>query len=294
MPSGCGALRSCTSDAWVSSGSATVTWHSRSPSVSTWRRAFGLTAFYHRYFSHRAFKTSRSFQFLVVLLGCTAMQKGPLWWAAHHRDHHRYADREPDVHSPRVHGFSWAHMGWFLTPANNKLRASLVRDWLKFPELKHLDRAAPLVALAFAAGLYAFGELLRRVAPALKTDGPQLLIWCFFISTVFLYHVTYSVNSLAHLVGSRRFETGDDSRNNLLVALLALGEGWHNNHHHYPASARQGFYWWEVDFTFYALLGARAARAGLGLEGSARPRAQPGPAARPRLRLLRRRRDSTL
>jgi stearoyl-CoA desaturase (Delta-9 desaturase) len=217
-------------------------------------RAFGLTAFYHRYFSHRAFKTSRWFQFAGATLGCTALQKGPLWWAAHHRDHHRLSDREGDVHSPHVHGILWAHMGWFLTPRNNELRSRLVRDWLRFPELRWLERGAPFVAVVFGAALYGVGELLRLVAPGLNTNGPQLFVWCFFVSTVILYHATYSVNSLAHLMGSRRFPTADHSRNNLLVAILTLGEGWHNNHHFYPSSARQGFLWWEIDITYYVLL----------------------------------------
>ncbi len=230
-------------------------------------RAFGLTAFYHRYFSHRAFKTSRWFQFVGALLGCAAMQKGPLWWAAHHRDHHRFADADGDVHSPHIHGFSWAHMGWFLTPSNNDLRSSLVRDWLRFPELRLVDRYAAAVALLVALGLYVLGEILHAALPGSRTDGPQLIVWCFFISTVFLYHVTYSVNSFAHLVGTRRFPTEDGSRNNLVVALLALGEGWHNNHHRYPTSARQGFYWWEIDLTYYALL----ALARLGLVWDLKP-----------------------
>jgi stearoyl-CoA desaturase (Delta-9 desaturase) len=230
-------------------------------------RAFGLTAFYHRYFSHRAFKTSRWFQFSGAFLGCMALQKGPLWWAAHHRDHHRCADSEGDVHSPHVHGFSWAHMGWFLTPANNELRSVLVRDWLKFPELRYLDRYAAVVAVFFAVGLYALGEVLSSVSPGLRTNGPQLVVWCFFVSTVVLYHVTYSVNSFAHLLGTRRFPTEDGSRNNFVVALLSLGEGWHNNHHHYPSSARQGFYWWELDLTYYVLV----ALAQVGLVWDLRP-----------------------
>ena len=218
-------------------------------------RAFGLTGFYHRYFSHRAFKTSRWFQFVGALLGCLALQKGPLWWAAHHREHHRSSDHEGDVHSPHVHGFVWAHMGWFLTPRNNELRADLVRDWMKFPELRLLDRFAPLLAILFAVSVYGLGERLLLTMPRLGTNGLQLVVWCYFISTVALYHATYSVNSLAHLYGSRRFATADDSRNNALVALLTLGEGWHNNHHHYPSSARQGFYSWEIDPTYYLLVG---------------------------------------
>ena len=230
-------------------------------------RAFGLTGFYHRYFSHRAFKTSRWLQFVGGLLGCLALQKGPLWWAAHHREHHRSSDREGDVHSPHVHGFVWAHMGWFLTPRNNELRADLIRDWMKFPELRWLDRLAPLVALLFAATLYGLGELLHVLMPGLRANGPQLLVWGFFLSTVTLYHATYSVNSLAHMFGSRRFATADNSRNNLLVAMLTLGEGWHNNHHHYPSSARQGFFWWEIDATYYVLVGLER----LGLVWDLRP-----------------------
>jgi stearoyl-CoA desaturase (delta-9 desaturase) len=189
------------------------------------------------------------------LLGCLALQKGPLWWAAHHREHHRSSDREGDVHSPHVHGVLWAHMGWFLTPRNNELRVELICDWLKFPELRLLDRFAAGVAILFGAMIYCLGVLFEMVTPSLGTNGPQLLVWCFFISTVTLYHATYSVNSLAHLYGTRRFPTADDSRNNAFVALLTLGEGWHNNHHHYPSSARQGFYNWEIDPTFYMLCG---------------------------------------
>lgn len=223
-------------------------------------RAFGLTGFYHRYFSHRAFKTSRWCQFAGALLGCLALQKGPLWWAAHHRDHHRFADHEGDVHSPRVHSFIWAHMGWFLTPRNNELRADLIKDWMKFPELRWLDRGSSIVAVLYATALYACGELVNSFLPRLATTGPMLLVWGFFLSTVALYHATYSVNSLAHLFGSRRFDTADDSRNNLFVAVLTLGEGWHNNHHHYPSAARQGFVWWEIDPTYYVLVALQRLR----------------------------------
>jgi stearoyl-CoA desaturase (delta-9 desaturase) len=217
-------------------------------------RAFGLTGFYHRYFSHRAFKTSRWFQFVGGALGCMALQKGPLWWAAHHREHHRSSDHEGDVHSPHVYSALWAHMGWFLTPRNNQLRSKLVRDWLKFPELRWLDRFAPVVAILFGLALYLSGSMAERFLPALHTNGSQIFVWGFFVSTVLLYHATYSVNSVAHLFGSRRFITSDHSRNNVFVALVTLGEGWHNNHHYYPSAARQGFYWWEIDVTYYILV----------------------------------------
>ncbi|MCA9130350.1 MAG: acyl-CoA desaturase [Planctomycetales bacterium] len=217
-------------------------------------RAFALTAFYHRYFSHRAFKTSRWFQFCGALLGLTALQKGPLWWAAHHRHHHRQSDASHDVHSPIAHGFLWAHLGWIVSKSNSNVRLELIKDWLRFPELRWLERNSILVAAIFAGLVYGAGELLSVLAANLSVDGPSLVVWVVFVSTVALYHATYSVNSIAHLFGQRRFPTRDNSRNNLFVALLTLGEGWHNNHHHYQSSARQGFVWWEIDISYYCLL----------------------------------------
>lgn len=217
-------------------------------------RMFFITAFYHRYFSHKAFKTSRFNQFLFALLGNTAMQRGPLWWAAHHREHHRHADTEHDAHSPRWQGFLKSHIGWFLTRENFATRWEAIPDLKKFPELRFLDRFDTIVPVLLGVALYAIGELLATYAPGLGTNGWQLFIWGFCISTVVLFHATFTVNSLAHTIGSRRYATRDDSRNNFWIALLTLGEGWHNNHHHYPGSARQGFFWWEIDATYYLLL----------------------------------------
>jgi stearoyl-CoA desaturase (delta-9 desaturase) len=216
-------------------------------------RMFAITAFYHRYFSHRTFKTSRRGQFVFAVLGSTAIQRGPLWWAAHHRHHHRHSDHPSDRHSPKQHGFLWSHMGWFTARANFRTDLQMVRDFAKFPELCFLDRFDVIVALALALSLYAFGALLEIAAPSLETNGLQLLIWGFFVSTVVLYHATYTINSLAHQIGRQRYDTGDTSGNSLLLALITLGEGWHNNHHHYPNAVRQGFYWWEVDLTYYIL-----------------------------------------
>jgi stearoyl-CoA desaturase (delta-9 desaturase) len=216
-------------------------------------RMFAITGFYHRYFSHKAFKTSRPVQFLFGLIGATSVQRGPLWWAAHHRNHHRHSDTELDVHSPVQHGFLWSHMGWFLTRAGFRTDRSVIRDLLRFPELRLLDRFDVLVPVALAVGLFLAGGWLEQHRPELGTSGPQLLIWGFFVSTVVLFHATVTINSLAHQVGSRRFETRDDSRNNWWLALLTFGEGWHNNHHHFPGSARQGFRWWEFDLTYYVL-----------------------------------------
>ena len=221
-------------------------------------RMFAITAFYHRYFSHRAFRTSRFVQFLGALLGATAVQRGPLWWAAHHRAHHRYSDKPADIHSPRLQGFWWSHMGWILARKNFATRRELVRDLMRFPELRFLDRFDILVPLLLIPAFFGLGWFLERSAPQLGTSGAQMLIWGFAVSTVALYHLTFTINSLAHRFGSRRFETQDDSRNNFALAVVTLGEGWHNNHHHYQASARQGFRWWELDLTYYALCGLRS------------------------------------
>jgi stearoyl-CoA desaturase (delta-9 desaturase) len=218
-----------------------------------WARMFAVTGFYHRYLSHRSYKTSRWFQFVFALLGSAAAQKGPLWWAAHHRHHHQYSDKEGDVHSPTLRGFLYAHVGWIFVRGNARTRTRLVPDLARFPELIALDRFDVLVPILVGTSCFGLGVLLEATAPSLGTSGMQMLVWGFFVSTVFLAHSTFTINSLSHVFGRRRFDTSDTSRNNFGLALLTFGEGWHNNHHHYPTSARQGFYWWEVDLTFYGL-----------------------------------------
>src|SRR5215470_1495511 len=217
-------------------------------------RMFAITGLYHRYFSHRTFKTSRLGQFFFALLGASAVQRGPLWWAAHHRHHHRFSDEPEDRHSPLQHGFLWSHMGWFMSRSNFRTNLQAVADLAKFPELRFLDRFDVLVAILFAVGIYFVGVIAAAINPHLETSGTQLLIWGFFISTVAVYHGTYTINSLSHQIGRKRYETGDTSGNSLPLALLTLGEGWHNNHHHYPGSTRQGFYWWEIDISYYVLV----------------------------------------
>ncbi|MBS0579108.1 MAG: fatty acid desaturase [Proteobacteria bacterium] len=216
-------------------------------------RMFAITGFYHRYFAHRTFRTSRGVQFLFACIGAACVQRGPLWWAAHHRCHHQHADTPADPHSPRLRGFWRSHMGWFLTEEGFRTDWKRIPDLARYPELRWLDRYDVVVPIAFAAVLYGTGALLQQHAPALGTSGGQLLTWGFFVSTVILFHVTVTINSLAHRFGSRRFETADDSRNNPWLALLTFGEGWHNNHHFFPGSARQGFRWWELDLTYYGL-----------------------------------------
>ncbi len=209
---------------------------------------------YHRYFSHRTFRTSRPFQFVLAFLAQTSAQKGALWWAAHHRRHHRYSDTPLDVHSAKQHGLWTSHVGWVLSRDNDATLLDEVPDLARYPELRWLDRWKLLPAVALAAALLLIGGL-----PAFT--------WGFLVSTVLLWHGTFTINSLSHLFGRRRYDTGDDSRNNWLLAIITLGEGWHNNHHHYQSSARQGFFWWEYDLGYYAL----RLFAALGLVWDVRP-----------------------
>ena len=205
-------------------------------------RMFVVTAAYHRYFSHRTFKTSRWFQLVLAVGAQSAAQKGVIWWASHHRWHHKQSDGELDVHSPGRRGFWYSHLGWILRPDWNETDEKSVADLMKYPELRLLDRPsmAMVPTVALALGFLFLG-------------GAHALVWGYFVSTVLLWHGSFSVNSLAHVFGSQRYRTGDDSRNNWLLALLTTGEGWHNNHHHYQSSVRQGFRWWQIDVTYYAL-----------------------------------------
>ena len=216
-------------------------------------RMFAITGFYHRYFSHKTFKTSRPFQFILALVGNTATQRDALWWAAHHRGHHIHSDEEEDVHSPHQHSFIWSHMLWLTSRQNSKTNLKAIPDLAKFPELRFLNRCDLAIPVMTAVSMLGLGWLLEVYAPHLGTGKWQMLIWGFFISTVVLFHATCTINSLSHLFGNKRFATKDHSRNHWLLAILTLGEGWHNNHHHYPVSVRQGFYWYEYDITYYGL-----------------------------------------
>ena len=203
-------------------------------------RMFAITAGYHRYFSHRTYKTSRAFQFLLALVGMSAAQQGPLWWAAHHRNHHRHSDQPEDTHSPRQRGFWWAHVEWIFAARERGTNLAAVKDLARYPELRFLDRHDMLFAVGWGVAIYLVG-------------GWTALFWGHLLAIVIAWHITFCINSLAHVLGRRRYETSDDSRNNAVLALLTFGEGWHNNHHHYQRSARQGFYWWELDVSYYVL-----------------------------------------
>jgi stearoyl-CoA desaturase (Delta-9 desaturase) len=212
-----------------------------------------VTGVYHRYFSHKTYSTSRPMQFFLALCGGTTVQRGPLWWAYHHRHHHQHSDQAEDAHSPHVHGFLWSHIGWITSRRNFPTDYSKVRDLDRYPELVFLNRFDAVVPLAFALSIFGLGSLLATHAPGLHTNGWQLLVWGFFISTTALFHGTSCINSMAHLMGRRRYKTEDDSRNSFILAIITLGEGWHNNHHRYQSSTRNGFFWWELDITYYLL-----------------------------------------
>ena len=220
-------------------------------------RAIGLTLAFHRYFAHRAFKMNRVARFVWAWIATSAMQKGPLWWAGHHVNHHKYADRDGDPHSPMVSGVYYAHIGWFLNDArHDKIEPTnpVVRDFSKAPEIAFLDRYFFLPPLLLAVAMFAIG-------------GFPMLIWGFCLPTMTLAHATFAINTVNHMFGTRRFETRDESRNNPLTAFFAVGEGWHNNHHRYQRAARNGFYWWEFDPTWYVI----RAMAALGLAWDLHP-----------------------
>jgi stearoyl-CoA desaturase (delta-9 desaturase) len=203
-------------------------------------RMFGVTAGYHRYFSHRTFRAGRVVQFLFALLAMSSSQKGVLWWASHHRTHHKFSDQDGDVHSVLSEGFLWGHLGWILSRKYDTTDTAKVKDLSKFPELVWLDRYWWVPPTALGVGCYLAG-------------GWFGLTWGFLVSTVLLWHGTFTINSLTHMFGSRRYATTDNSRNNVWLAIITLGEGWHNNHHYYQRSVQQGFFWWELDPTYYVL-----------------------------------------
>jgi stearoyl-CoA desaturase (Delta-9 desaturase) len=207
---------------------------------SYYLRMFAITAGYHRYFAHRSYKMNRIPQFLMALLGATATQKGALWWAANHRVHHRFSDQPTDVHSPVQHGFWWSHVGWVLSDSYDDTRWDQIQDLAKYPELVWVGRWHFVPVIAYALGIFAIW-------------GLPGLVWGFLVSTVLLWHGTFTINSLSHVFGWQRYQSDDQSRNNPLLALITLGEGWHNNHHTYMSSTNQGFFWWELDLSYYAI-----------------------------------------
>lgn len=205
-----------------------------------WLRMFAITGGYHRYFAHRSYKTSRAFQFLLAFIGTTATQKGPLWWAAIHRRHHRDSDGPGDVHSPVQEGFYQSHIGWIVDCKHDDYEPHEVKDFQRFPELLFVSRHHWIGVFLLIGATVALG-------------GWHGILWWYCVSTVAVWHAVFTINSLSHVWGNRRFATKDDSRNNWFLAMLTMGEGWHNNHHRYMQSCRQGFYWWQLDATYLVL-----------------------------------------
>lgn len=216
-------------------------------------RGMGVTTGFHRLLAHRSFKTNRVVQFILALAGSMAVQGGPLWWVAHHRAHHAETDTDQDIHSPVTRGMWAAHMGWMMTDEAFNEKGTNSRDLHKYPEIKFLQRRYVWLILGQMAALYGLGAYLGATSPELGTNGPQMLVWGFFISTVFTWHVTFMVNSVCHRWGGRPYDTGDASTNNVFIGILGFGEGWHNNHHFYPNSARHGLRWWQLDVTYYLI-----------------------------------------
>lgn len=208
--------------------------------ASYYVRMFGVTGVYHRYFSHRTYRTSRWFQFVLAVLAQTSFQKGALWWGAHHRDHHKYSDTPKDPHSFRDEGFWWSHVGWILSRDTEETDFKKISDLSRFPELRWLNTYHLVPGIAAGTIMWLIG-------------GWEVLFWGLFVSTTLLWHGTFAINSVAHWFGRRRYATTDSSKNSFLLALVTMGEGWHNNHHYFPRATRQGFFWWELDMTYYVL-----------------------------------------
>ncbi|RAJ06640.1 stearoyl-CoA desaturase (delta-9 desaturase) [Chitinophaga skermanii] len=219
-------------------------------------RMFFVTAGYHRYFSHRSFKTSRFFQFILAGGAQSSFQKGALWWAANHRIHHKHSDTPEDPHSANVYGFWYAHMGWIMGPEYKPTRFDLIKDF-KQPELYWLNKYHMVPAVVLAIAVYFLGNFANGTGFFDWKAGLSTLWIGFFLSTILCFHGTFTINSLMHKIGNKRYRTGDESRNSLVLALITMGEGWHNNHHYYQSTAKQGFYWWEIDMTYYIIRGLK-------------------------------------
>jgi|SRR5882724_7875610 len=218
-------------------------------------RMFWITGGYHRYFAHKSYKTSRFFQFVIAFMAQTSAQKGALWWAAHHRHHHRYSDTPADPHSMKLYGFWYSHVGWIVGPDYKETDFKTIGDFAKYPELVWLNTyylVPPFLLALIGMGL---GGIVDggSITMMFSSVGFSALLIGFFLSTIITYHGTFSINSIMHKFGNQRYKTGDESKNSIWLALLTLGEGWHNNHHYYEVASRQGFFWWEVDITYYGL-----------------------------------------
>lgn len=221
----------------------------------------GITIGYHRLLTHRSFKTPKWVEHIFAILGICSMQDTPARWVSVHRMHHVHSDEVPDPHSPRVN-FWWSHVGWLMfvnretysIAGLEKFAKDLLRDrfymrletnpFLQFQYI--LGQFAVYFLLGFAAS-FAFSS---EVGQAVQL-GTSMVVWGVIVRVIAVWHITWSVNSLSHLFGYRNYQTGEDSRNNWFVALLTVGEGWHNNHHEDPSACTVQHRWWELDISYY-------------------------------------------
>ena len=223
--------------------------------------SMGIGAGYHRLLTHRGFDCPKWFEYTLATLGVCSFQDSPARWVLVHRVHHQHSDHQPDPHTPHVSGF-WSHMGWLFIDNTDLSTASAydkyVRDLMRDKYYMWLQRGLNWVviyavhALAFLAAGYGLALLMAPEGGVLRFTA-QFFFWTVIMRTVYTWHVTWAINSAAHMWGYRNYETREDSRNNWLFALLTNGEGWHNNHHADPRSAQHGHRWWEVDITYISL-----------------------------------------
>jgi stearoyl-CoA desaturase (delta-9 desaturase) len=216
-------------------------------------RMFFVTGVYHRYFAHKTYKTSRIFQFILAFFAQSSSQKGALWWAAHHRIHHKESDTPADPHSMKLYGFWYSHVGWILGPDYNETHFDGIKDFAKFDELRWLNKYHWVPVAIMGLAVFLIGARVNGGSWLAFDAGWSTLLIGFFLSTAILFHGTFSINSIMHYFGKKRYETGDESKNNLVLALVTCGEGWHNNHHYFPTSMKNGFFWWEIDITGYII-----------------------------------------
>jgi fatty-acid desaturase len=217
---------------------------------------------YHRLLTHRSFSCPRWLEGSLAILGACCLEESPTVWAAWHRQHHHVADKELDPHNPLA-SFLWGHIGWLMIKSDNadagQLKARYAPDLVSDPFYAWLEASdnwikvalvswAVFFAVGFAAVIVWDGTLSEAIQ-----FGSSLVVWGVLVRTVLVWHITWSVNSVTHLWGYRNYETPDNSRNNVIVGLLAGGEGWHNNHHAAPTSARHGHKWWELDVAWLTI-----------------------------------------
>jgi len=215
-------------------------------------RAFGVSAGYHRYFSHRSFKTSRPFQFVLAFLGASAGQKGPLSWVTSHRIHHRTSDTQADPHTPQK-GFFYGYLGWLLPVDALHTDLNLTADFAKYPEIRWINKfhnVGPLTVIILCGF---FGKYLSIHFPQLGTSALQLIVWGFILSTLATLHGTLMINTICHSEKERHHSTNDFSSNVPWLLPFTLGENWHHNHHRYPKSANCGLEKGQIDFIFIGI-----------------------------------------